>query len=173
MKRTCFLALCLFLCSVASAQNPKTVFLVRHAEKVSDAKDALLSNVGKQRAMCLAGVLADAEVQNIITSDVVRTQQTAQPLADRLHEKLKTIPAGDIDQFVTAVRGAKGNTLVVGHGDTLPRIIEQLTGKSVSIPGNAYDRLLIVTFQPEAGSPVLLHYCTTGNPEPQEHKMVR
>lgn len=173
MKRTCLLAFWLFVTSFASAQNPKTVFLVRHAEKISDAKDALLSNVGKQRAMCLAGVLADAGVQNIITSDVVRTQQTAQPLADRLHEKLKTIAASDINQFVTAIHGAQGNTLVVGHGDTLPKIIEQLTGKSVAIPGNAYDRLFIVAFQPDAGSPVVLHYCTPSSLESQENKMVR
>lgn len=173
MKRICLLVLCLFLATVAAAQNTRTVFLVRHAEKVSDAKDALLSDVGKQRAACLAGVLADAGVQNIITSDVVRTQQTAQPLADRLHEKLKTIPASDINQFVTAIRGAQGNTLVVGHSDTLPSIIEQLTGKSVIIPGTAYDRLFIVTFQPEAGSPVVLHYCSPSKSESQEQKMVR
>lgn len=173
MKRNCLLVLCLFLATVAAAQNSKTVFLVRHAEKVSDARDALLSNIGKQRAVCLASVLSDAGIQNIITSDVVRTQQTAQPLADRLHEQLKKIPAGDINQFVTQIRGAQGNTLVVAHGDTLPKIIEQLTGKSVAIPGNAYDRLFLVTFQPEAGSPVVLHYCSQARPNSEEQKMVR
>lgn len=173
MKRNCLLVLCLFLATVAAAQNSKTVFLVRHAEKVSDAKDALLSPVGKERAACLAGVLADAEVQNIITSDVVRTQQTAQPLADRLHEQLKTIPAGDINQFVTDIRGAQGNTLVVGHSDTLPQIIQQLTGNTVTIPANAYDRLFLVTFQPDPGPPVVLHYCSQAEPNSQKQIMVR
>lgn len=173
MKRNCLLVLCLLIAIGVAAQNTKAVFLVRHAEKVSEAKDAQLSDIGKQRAICLAGVLADAGIQNIITSDAVRTQQTAQPITDRLQKKLVTIPAADINQFVSEIHGAQGNVLVVGHSDTLPKIIEQLTGKSVTIGANEYDRLFIVTFQPDAGSPIILHYCNQSTPASSEQKMVR
>jgi hypothetical protein len=44
----------------AHAQNVRTIFLVRHADKVSDDTDALLSEAGHRRAECLAKMLADA-----------------------------------------------------------------------------------------------------------------
>lgn len=172
MKRASLFIMFLLCAATVFAQNAKTVFLVRHAEKVSDATDALLSNVGKQRAECLAGVLADAGIQNIITSDVVRTQQTAQPLADRLHEKITTLPASDTAQFVTRIKQAQGNTLVVGHSNTLPDIIQQLTGKSVTIRSNEYDGLFLVSFDPNPMQPVVLHYCSQ-SPQGPEQKMQR
>lgn len=159
MRRSSLLLAFLFCTTFIFAQNAKTVFLVRHAEKVSEARDALLSDAGKARAECLAGVLSDAGIQTIITSDVKRTQQTAQPLADRLHEQLHPIPAADISQFVSDVRAAQGNTLVVGHSDTLPNIIQQLTGKAVTIGSNDFDLMFIVSMDPNPEAPVVLHVC--------------
>ncbi len=173
MKRASMMILVLACTTFTFAQNAKTVFLVRHAEKASEARDALLSDIGKQRAMCLAGVLADANVQKIITSDVKRTQQTAQPLADRLHEKLTILPASDIARFANEIRGAQGNTLVVAHSDTLPNIIQQLTGKTVTIGSNEYDRLFMVSFGPDATAPVVLHFCSQSQPAPPPQKMMR
>ena len=158
--RRCSLLFVFLLCTtLVFAQNAKTVFLVRHAEKVSEARDALLSDAGKVRAECLAGVLADAGIQTIITSDVRRTQQTAQPLAGRLHEQINTLPAADIGQFVTHIRAAQGNTLVVGHSDTLPNIIQQLTGKSVMIGSNDFDQMFVISMTSNAAGLVTLHVC--------------
>ena len=44
----------------AHAQNVRTIFLVRHADKVSNETDALLSDAGRRRAECLAKTLEDA-----------------------------------------------------------------------------------------------------------------
>ncbi|MGA9800159.1 MAG: hypothetical protein WBQ68_14200, partial [Terriglobales bacterium] len=55
------LAFCLPV--AASAQGAGTVFLVRHAEKLSTARDATLSPRGHKRAQCLAHMLGDAGVQ--------------------------------------------------------------------------------------------------------------
>jgi broad specificity phosphatase PhoE len=173
--RKLYLVIVLLACSIASAaQNSKTVFLVRHAEKVSSAKDALLSDLGHQRAECLAGVLADADIKNIMATNVVRTQQTAQPLATRLHEKIAVLPASDIGGFATEIRNSPGNSLVVVHSDTLPAIIHQLTGKTVTVGANDYDVLYIVSFDPNSTVPVLLHYCTQLNSAAaQPGKMLR
>ena len=172
MKKAC-LPIVLLTCTISLfAQNAKTVFLVRHGEKTSEAKDAQLSDIGKQRASCLAGVLADAGVQSIVTSDVARTQQTAQPLADRLQKKLTILPAAEIGQFVSQIRTAQGNLLVVGHSDTLPKIIQQLTGKTVNIASNEYDDLFIVSLDPNSSAPILLHYCSQSQMEPPQ-RMVR
>lgn len=159
MSRFALLLAVLLCTTLAFAQNAKTVILVRHAEKVSEARDALLSDTGKARAECLAGVLADAGIKNILTSDVKRTQQTAQPLADRLHEQINTIPAADIAQFVSRIRAAQGNTLVVGHSDTLPAIIQQLTGETATIGANDFDLMFVVGIDPNPAAPVALHVC--------------
>lgn len=171
-------SLCLVLALLAGSlslagQNAKTVFLVRHAEKTSEAKDALLSDLGQKRASCLAGVLADAGVESILTSDVRRTQQTAQPLAERLQKQLTILPAADIGKFVAKIQQAPGNTLVVGHSNTLPKIIQQLTGSEVRIADGEYDDLFVVSFDRKAAAPVLLHYCVASQKAASEQDMRR
>ena len=56
-----YLAISIFSCIVASvpvyAQQARTIYLVRHADKVSDDVDAPLSEAGRIRAACLANTL--------------------------------------------------------------------------------------------------------------------
>ena len=83
----------LLLCQLAVAQqNVRTVFLVRHAEKASAAADAPLSAEGEKRAQCLATTLKDAGIKQIYVTDVLRTQQTAAPLASALKIKPTILP---------------------------------------------------------------------------------
>ena len=67
------------LLSLAQAQETRTIYLVRHADKVSEETDSPLSDAGRTRAKCLAKTLEDAQIQQIFTSDLQRTQQTAAP----------------------------------------------------------------------------------------------
>src|SRR5688500_5975512 len=66
------------------AQAQRMVLLVRHAEKVDPSVDALLSAAGQARATRLAAMLRDAGVGALYATPLKRTQQTLQPLADRL-----------------------------------------------------------------------------------------
>ena len=86
----------------AHAQNVRTIFFVRHADKVSDDTDAPLSDAGHRRAECLANSLSDAHIQQIFVSDLQRTQQTAAPLAQKLHVKPTAVPLSTPDQLVAA-----------------------------------------------------------------------
>src|ERR1700680_5096638 len=79
---SCVFVMLLFV-THAQGQGTRTIFLVRHADKVDDAPDALLSDAGHRRAECLAKMLADVNIQQIYTSDLQRTQQTAAPLAQQ------------------------------------------------------------------------------------------
>ncbi|MGH9668373.1 MAG: histidine phosphatase family protein [Bryobacteraceae bacterium] len=64
----------------------RDTILVRHAERSSAmSADAPLSPAGEERARQLAHVLQDAKVRRIYITEVQRTQQTAQPIASRLH----------------------------------------------------------------------------------------
>jgi broad specificity phosphatase PhoE len=135
----------------AHAQNMRTIFLVRHADKVSDETDAPLSEAGRRRAECLANTLADAQIQQIFTSDLQRTQQTAAPLAEKLHLKPVAIPLNRPDQLIEAIRSGKvANVLVVWHDATLPGILRALGAPVIPpIAHTEYDRFFILTLASE------------------------
>lgn len=153
----------LFLISGALAQDDAgVVFLVRHAEKTSDAKDALLSLQGHKRAQCLANTLKDAGIREILVTRVTRTQQTAEPLAQNLGITPTIFDADDIAAFVNKLRAAKKeNVLVVGHGDTLPKIVAQLGGGAISMKDAEYDKLFVFHYAAigNGGKVVTLRYC--------------
>src|SRR5262249_58291612 len=71
--------------SPAQSDPGVTVFIVRHAEKVSAATDATLSRAGETRAKDLARMLADAGITHIYVSQFKRTQETAVPLEKEIH----------------------------------------------------------------------------------------
>jgi phosphohistidine phosphatase SixA len=162
-------ALCLFVpltfAPGAHAQNVRTIFLVRHADKVSDETDALLSDAGHRRAECLASTLADAHIQEIFTSDLQRTQQTAAPLAEQLHLKLVAIPLSKVDDLIAAIRSSKAaNVLVVWHDATLPKILSALGAPEIPpIAHTEYDRFFILTLDGNEKHPdprlTVLRYC--------------
>ncbi len=156
-------ALLLSQIAIAQQQQPATtVILVRHAEKASNAPDAVLSPQGQQRAECLAHVLKDAGIKRIYVSDAKRTQQTADPLAKALGVKPVVVPAKDVNTLVRDVfYGAGGNALVVGHSDTLPLLIVRLqAGKIPPLGENEYDGLYVLTVLEGSSTPVVkLRYC--------------
>src|SRR4051812_1194133 len=85
----------LFLCisSALLAQNGGSIFIVRHAEKQSDAEDTAISARGQARADCLARTLHDARIATVIHSQYIRTTQTAAPLVHETHSAEVTVPA--------------------------------------------------------------------------------
>ena len=131
----------------AHAQNMRTIFFVRHADKVSEETDAPLSDAGHRRAECLATTLADTHIQQIFTSDLQRTQQTAAPLAEKLHLKPIAIPLSKPDELVEAIRSGKAaNVLVVWHDATLPSVLRALGAPPIPpIAHTEYDRFFILT----------------------------
>jgi phosphohistidine phosphatase SixA len=131
----------------AQAQNVRTIYLVRHADKVSEDTDAPLSGAGRRRAECLANTLADAQIQQIFTSDLQRTQQTAAPIAEKLHLKPVAIPLSRPDQLIEAIRSSAAvSVLVVWHDATLPKVMRALGAPDITpIEHTEYDRFFILT----------------------------
>jgi broad specificity phosphatase PhoE len=145
-----YVVLMLLSVAHAHAQGVRTIFLVRHADKISDAPDSPLSEAGHRRAECLAKMLGDADIQQIYTSDLQRTQQTAAPLAQRRKLKPVAIPLAKPDDLIKAIESEKSvNVLVVWHGGTLPRILQALGAPQVPPIAEAeYDRFFILTLGP-------------------------
>jgi broad specificity phosphatase PhoE len=150
------------LAAAAHAQDSGTVFLVRHAEKLSTARDAVLSPQGYKRADCLARTLGDAGIQVIFATGLMRTQETAKPLSKKLGIKATTVEYKDVAGLVEKLRAIPDKTvLVVAHSDTLPGIIEKLgAGKVDPIKEEEFDRLFVFHHTgPTSGSVVTLRYC--------------
>ncbi|SPF52982.1 conserved exported hypothetical protein [Candidatus Sulfopaludibacter sp. SbA4] len=146
-----------------AAEPARTVILVRHAERAGGmGPEVGLSEAGRCRAQLLAGMLADAGVSRIYTSEVARTQETADPLAKKLGLRPEVVAANDYDALLAKLRpGAPGGVaLVVGHSNTVPEIVKRLGGGTVAaIADSEYDRLFVVTITGEnQASVVTLHY---------------
>ncbi|MGH9175372.1 MAG: phosphoglycerate mutase family protein [Vicinamibacterales bacterium] len=163
------LALCLALggswTPPATAQSgatdaTTTVILVRHAERAPGEGDVPLSASGRERARALAQVLRDVDIGAIITSQMLRAKDTAEPLAQQKRITPDVLPANELDAVVEQVRGLRGRTiLVVHHSNTVPAIVEKLGGTSTPIRDDEFDRLVIVTMPAHGGpSVVTLRY---------------
>lgn len=148
--------------SCASAPPATTlVMIVRHGEKVSQDADAALSDAGRARAAALAEVAAGADVGAIYSSQFARNKDTVAPLAERTGVVVTEMPVtlsdpGDYGKRLVADLLAKhaGQTVVVvSHQNTIPAIVEALTGRVGAPLGDAeYDRLTIVTVAPRGAA---------------------
>jgi len=132
-----------------------SIVVIRHAEKqIGTIDDAPLSPQGEQRATRLAQMFGDPEafgrVKQIYVTDTRRTQQTAAGLAQRLGLKPVVVEgkpsAGEIARRVLR-ENRGGLALVVGHGNTVPQIVQELSdAKEVPAFGEEeFDTMYVVT----------------------------
>jgi phosphohistidine phosphatase SixA len=129
----------------------QTIYLVRHAEKVDESRDPVLSLQGQRRAVDLALHLRDAEIKKIYVTEFQRTQKTAEVLATQLKVNTQSIPAKDIEKLVAILQSENDNVLVVGHSNTIPDILKALGVKNVMlIADNEYDRLVLLQMKKDA-----------------------
>jgi len=146
-----------FAAAATDARAQNAIFLVRHAEKVDESRDAALSPAGLQRAETLARELGTAGVTAIYTTQFQRTIKTAEPLARRL--KL-TMTSADTPpaELIRSIRKQHptGTVLIVGHSNTIPELLTALGHPTpVHIGGDEYDNLFVVV--PKAiGAPTVL-----------------
>jgi phosphohistidine phosphatase SixA len=147
--------------AISQTQPSHVVVFVRHGEKASDAPDALLSPAGVTRAQCLAQTLKEMSLREIIATDVKRTQEMAEPTAKEHNVEVRVIPKQNQTALLQAVQAQLGNTLVVNHSDTLPKILQDFTGKAVDPSVQfSYDEMFMVpVVDGKVGTAVVLYYC--------------
>jgi broad specificity phosphatase PhoE len=134
------------------AAGPTTVILVRHAEKAAaPSGDPHLSAAGKARARVLAHVAGATEAAAIYVTQYQRTRETVAPLAAKLDLTPIQHPAADTPGLVNTIQSSwSGRTVVVcGHSNTVPEIVEALTGAPMAdIPDAQFDNLYVVVVPP-------------------------
>lgn len=149
-----YTAIAICLAWFFESQATTTIIFVRHAEQTSHVEaDPSLSDAGKRRVAELTRQLADADVvagiDAIWTTDLKRSIETAQPLADQLDLPINLYPASDTETVLeTILKNHKGKiVLVVGHSNTLPVMIANL-GASKKVPPialNEFDNIYIIS----------------------------
>jgi broad specificity phosphatase PhoE len=140
-----------------------TVVVVRHAEKaLGTIDDPPLSPQGEQRSERLALMFSErtapGRLDAIYVTNTRRTQQTAAPLAARLHLVPIVLPAADVSgataRLLKEHRG--GTVLLVGHSNTLPQLVRELSGKQIEpIADDDYSEIYVLSV-PRFGNASLL-----------------
>ena len=151
-------ALVLSLAAATPALAQKAIVVVRHAEKVDQSTDPLLSAEGTARAEALAKVLKSLEVKAVYVTQYQRTQLTAAPLAAAQGLKAVQVHSDATPELVERMKKEHPNEVVltVGHSNSVPRILKLLgVTETVQLADGDYDNLFIVVPR-TSGPPTLL-----------------
>jgi 2,3-bisphosphoglycerate-dependent phosphoglycerate mutase len=137
------------------ARSTTVIFIVRHAEtEAATDLDPGLNPDGRERAARLAKVLMQAQpvrgIDAIFASEYRRTHQTVTPLSDTLALPVNLVPTATWDGLARRIlRDHRGeNVLVAGNVNSVPQLIEALTGETVTLREDEYDTMFIV-FAPQ------------------------
>jgi len=122
----------LYVISFCSIADNYSIYLVRHAEKVSGLKNPSLTLCGKLRAKQLASLLSQTNIKHVYSTHYQRTMQTAQPLANQQKIAIKNYNPKYLEQLSLKLQQHKQNTLVVGHSNTTPRLAGLLTKQTIA-----------------------------------------
>ena len=164
MKRLLVTAVLIALASAASGQQ--TIFLVRHAEKATEANEPSvpLSEAGTARAARLAEMLRSAGVTAVYATDTVRARKTAEPTAKAAGLDVHIYspkdpngrPAPQLLLDSLKKEEPHGVVLVVGHSNTVPEVLAALGyAATVEIPSTQFDDLFVVMPKPGAAPTVV------------------
>jgi 2,3-bisphosphoglycerate-dependent phosphoglycerate mutase len=113
-----------------------TVIVIRHAEKaLGSVTDPPLTEAGQARAELLARMFGDAKpagrIDAIYVTPALRNRLTAAPLAARLGLTPVVVSSDSKDLARRALREHEGGrVLVIGHADSVPQIVADLSGNN-------------------------------------------
>ena len=137
-----------------------TIYLVRHAEKITDNpqdQDPGLTAAGLKRSADLKHYLQNVPIYAFFSTPYQRTQLTLTPLANG--RPIQLYEAHDFTQFRKRLLNEyKGKTIVVaGHSNTVLPMIEAFGGKKPfgEIADNQYDNIVKITISAKGKTKVL------------------
>lgn len=142
-------------------RNPTTILMVRHAEKENDGtSDPGLTPQGKVRAQRLAAMLSPMQIDAVYSTPYQRTQLTGTPTAELKNLNVREYKPHDNSFLAKLLEDHDGETvLVVGHSNTIPELVNSLTGKAFEqLEESEYDKLFIVEVINGMGRVLVLSY---------------
>lgn len=149
------LSFILILSACTSKNQPKTIYIVRHAEKQLVGNDPDLAYVGGIRAKKLAQILEGKEIKHVFSTDYLRTRNTALPTAEDAGVPIQIYDPSNHDELVDQLRDLEGNILVVGHSNTVSQLANFFVGESekfADLTDLEYEFIYIVTLESNSSS---------------------
>jgi phosphohistidine phosphatase SixA len=150
-----FIVLVLAAAWLFDARATTVVFVVRHGETEASADaDPELSVDGRERAARLAKFLSQAQpvrgIDAIFASEFRRTHQTVTPLSETLALPVNLVPSATWSELPRRItREHRGEyVLVAGSANTVPQLVEALSGEKVTLRDDEYD-VMFVVFVPQ------------------------
>ncbi len=123
-----------------------TLFLVRHAHAGSrgawEGPDAErpLSDKGHDQVAAITAHLADAPIKRVLSSAMVRCQQTLGPVARTRGLEVEVHPAltegataAETTTLLWQLAGEGADVALCSHGDVIPAAIEALRGDGIDV----------------------------------------
>jgi broad specificity phosphatase PhoE len=150
-----FLSFILILGACTSPNQPKTIYIVRHAEKQLVGNDPELAYVGSIRAQKLSQILEDQDIKHIFSTDFIRTRNTALPTAEAASVPIQTYDPSNHDELVMQLRSLEGNILVVGHSNTVSQLANYFLSdgeKFADLTDLEYEFIYVVTLESNSSS---------------------
>lgn len=137
-----FAGLLAFFAAPAFAMD---ILVLRHAEKASGAgSDPGLALAGQERAARIAGRFRPDVVY---ATRYRRAIETARPAAEAAGVVVRIYDPSRPDELIAKICAlpADSRVLVVGHSNTVPPLVQQLSGLAVEeMPESEYDRWMLV-----------------------------
>ena len=94
-------------------------------------------------------MLADVDFTHVHSTNLIRTRDTARPIAEDDGVELSFYSPGELEELAETIRATPGRHLVSGHSNTTPRLAEALGGEDHGpIDDMEYDRLYIIVIRP-------------------------
>lgn len=143
----------LFLWGFLPKSNPNStvIYIVRHAEKVTDDpsdKDPDLTKSGYQRARKLDTLLSNIPFDAVYSTPFKRTMETARPTAVRNKKAITPYPPNNPSVLANLIQQNHPgkSVLVVGHSNTLVSLVKAFGGKTelTEIPESNYEYIFVV-----------------------------
>lgn len=158
--RKILIVVSILMLGICALNAQKTIYyLVRHAEKDTSVAGATmmqanppLSEKGIQRSTRLASLLEKENIDYIFSTNYIRTQSTAQPLATLIGKEIQFYEINKGTVFSDAIQQMPylGKTLlIVGHSNTIPPLVNALikTNKYQNLSDNEYGFIYKVTIE--------------------------
>ena len=164
--------LALVCCSSSYAADIATIYLVRHAEKVDDgSRDPALTELGEQRAAAFAELLRGQPVTHVFSTPYIRTRRSALPTAIEHGLDIEEYEPSDAANFASRLKTLTGTILVTGHSNTIPGLVNLLTGESFAdLDDRVYDHVFIVSVDEEGSARLRVEYTQPRTPVPVEFR---
>lgn len=145
MMRKLWIGFAAVCCLVSSASaEPSRIYVMRHLERDA-GKDPPLNATGAKHAEELAHWFRRDRPKAIFVTPFKRAQETVASLAKRLRVTPLTYDPAKPEAMLAQVKATKGAVLIVGHSNTVPKIVEALGGPaSPDLADNDYGRIWII-----------------------------